>query len=120
VSYVSGLKPNQTVLKLYNEILMDIKGDCVKANIKQAERLEKDLKTIEGRIERVNDKYFDGEITTAEKEKNLSRYEAEANRLKVQIEALRLNEDLNIKDKMTYSFNLIGNLGTSFNQHLVR
>ena len=39
---------------------------------------------------------------------------AEANRLKAQIEALRLNEDLNIKDKMSYSINLIGNLGTFF------
>ena len=114
VSYISGLKPNQTVLKLYNEILMDIKGDCVKANIRQAERLEKDLRSVEERIERVNDKYFDGEITKAEKQQNLTRYEAEANRLKAQIEALRLNEDLNIKEKMSYSFNLIGNLGTFF------
>ena len=114
VSYVSGLKPNQTVLKLYNEILMDIKGDCVKANIKQAERLEKDLRSVEERIERVNDKYFDGEITKAERQQNLTRYGAEANRLKAQIEALRLNEDLNIKDKMSYSINLIENLGTFF------
>ena len=57
------LKPNQAVLKLYNEILLDIKGECVKANIKQAEKLEKDLQSIEDRIERVNDLYFDGEIT---------------------------------------------------------
>ena len=114
VSYVSALKPNQTILKLYNEILMDIKGDCVKANIRQAERLEKDLKSVEERMKRVNDLYFDGEISKGEKEKNLSRYEAEANQLRNQIEALRLNEDLNIKDKLSFSINLIGNLGTFF------
>lgn len=113
-SYVSTLKPNQTVLNLYNEILLDIKGDCVRENIKQAERLEKDLNAIEERITRVNDKYFDGDITKAERQENLSRYEADASRLKAQIETLRLNEDLNIKDKLTYSINLIGNLGTFF------
>jgi len=114
VSYVSTLKPNPTVLKLYNEVLMDVRGECVKASIKQAERMEKDLKVIEERIEKVNDLYFDGEITKAEKQSNLSRYEAEARRLKTQIESLRLNEDLNIKDKMSYSINLIGNLGRFF------
>ena len=113
-SFVSSLKPNPTVLKLYSEILLDIKGDCVKANIKQAEKLEKDLQSIEDRIERVNDLYFDGEITKVEKEKNLSRYETEASRLRNQIEALRLNKELNIKDKLSYSINLISNLGTFF------
>ena len=34
--------------------------------------------------------------------------------MKAQIEALKLNEDLNIKEKMSYSFNLIGNLGKFF------
>ena len=113
-SYVSTLKPNKTVLKLYNEILLDIKGDCVKENIKKAEKLEKELQAIEERIGRVNDLYFDGEITKAEKQKNLSRYEADASRLRTQIETLRLNKDLNIKDKLSYSINLIGNLGTFF------
>ena len=114
VSYVSGLKPNQTVLKLYNEVLMDVRGDCVKENLKQVERIEKDLKVVEERIKKVNDLYFDGEITKAERQMNLSRYEDDADRMKMQIESLKLNEDLNIKDKLTYSINLIGNLGTFF------
>ena len=114
ISYVSTLKPNSTVLKLYNEVLMDVRGDCIKDSLKQAERLEKDLRAVEARIKRVNDLYFDGEISKDEKQNNLSRYETEASRLKAQIESLKLNEDLHIKDKLTYSINLIGNLGTFF------
>lgn len=114
IDYVSQLKPNKAVLDLYNEVMQDIRGDNVKANHEHANKLEKDLAAIRERMSRVNDKYFDGEISKEEKEQALGRYQLDADRLQEQIQALRLSADLKIKDKLSYSINLIGNLGEFF------
>lgn len=114
VDYTSKLKPNKAVLALYNEILNDVRGDAIKENQKQADNLELELNNINSRIDRVNDLYFDGEISKAEKTRNIERYEADKTRLENQIKALRLNEEMKIKDKLDYSFNIIGNLGEFF------
>ena len=112
--FVGALKPHKAILALYNEVLQDIRGDRVKANHKEADKLEEDLKRIQERMDRVNDLYFDGEISKQEKDNNLSRYGSEAEKLEARIQALRLSEDLQVKDKLTYSINLLGNLGEFF------
>lgn len=86
----------------------------IKENQKQADNLELELNNINSRIDRVNDLYFDREISKAEKTRNIERYEADKARLENQIKALRLNEEMKIKDKLDYSFNIIGNLGEFF------
>ena len=87
----------------------------MKENKKAADKLQVELDKLIERIKRVNDMYFDGDITKAEKDHNLSRYNAEVAKLKDQIEVLRLSEDLRgAKEKLTYSMDLIGNLGGIF------
>ena len=108
------MKPHQAILALYNEVLLDIRGERVKANHNEADKLEEDLKKLQERINRVNDLYFDGEISKTEKEDNLNRYGKEAERLRDRIQTLRISEDLQVKDKLTYSINLIDNLGQFF------
>ena len=108
------MKPHQAILALYNEVLLDIRGERVKANHNEADKLEEDLKKLQERINRVNDIYFDGEISKTEKEDNLNRYGKEAERLQDRIQTLRISEDLQVKDKLTYSINLIDNLGQFF------
>lgn len=114
VKYVSQLKPNKAVLALYNEILEDVRGENVKANHAQADRLEKQKDSLVERINKVNDLYFDGEIDKSEKESNIARYQAQIDTLQYQIDTLKLSADLKIKDKLEYSINLIGNLGEFF------
>ena len=114
VKYVSKLKPNKAVLELYNEILQDIRGERVRDNHKQADKLQAEVVSIEERMNRVNDLYFDGEITKADRDKNIARHKEKVERLKTQIAALRLSADMRIKDKLSYSINLISNLGKFF------
>ena len=114
VKYVSKLKPNKAVLELYNEILQDIRGERVQDNYKQADKLEADVAALEERMNRVNDLFFDGEITKADRDKNIARHKEKVEHLKTQIAALRLSADMRIKDKLTYSINLISNLGKFF------
>lgn len=114
VKYVSKLKPNRAVLELYNEILLDIRGDRVKDNQEQAKRLEEQQNALKERINRVNDLFFEGDITKVDRDQNIARYQSDVDRLQTQINALRLSEDMKIKDKLNYSINLIGNLGEFF------
>ena len=114
VHYVSKLKPNQDVLDLYNEILQDIRGERVQENHKQADKLEAEVASLEERVNRVNDMYFDGKLSTADRDKNISRYQEQIERLKYQIGSLRMSADLKIKEKLIYSLNLIANLGKFF------
>ncbi len=114
VRYVSKLKPNKAVLELYNEILQDIRGERVRDNHKQADKLQAEVSSIEERMNKINDLYFDGEISKADRDSNIARHKERVERLKKQIAALRLSADMRIKDKLTYSINLISNLGKFF------
>ena len=114
VRYVSKLKPNEAVLELYNEILHDIRGERVQENYKQADKLEAEKASLEKRVNRVNDLFFDGKLSSADRDKNIARYQEQIERLKHQIGALRLSADLKIKEKLTYSINLISNLEKFF------
>lgn len=114
VRYVSKLKPNKAVLELYNEILQDMRGERVRDNHKQADKLQTEVSSIEERMNKINDLYFDGEISKADRDSNIARHKERVDRLKKQIAALRLSADLRIKDKLTYSINLISNLGKFF------
>ena len=112
--FVDQLRPNSAILALYNEILLDIRGEKVKENRKEADKLQSELDKLYERINRVNDLFFDGEISKIEKEKNIARYQHEAEVLRERIAALRLSADLKIKEKLTFSINLIANIGNFF------
>ena len=114
VKYVSKLKPNKNVLDLYNEILLDIRGERVQENQRQADKLEAEVASLEERVNRVDDLYFDGKLSMEDRNKNVARYREQIERLRLQIGTLRLSADLRIKEKLTYSINLISNLGKFF------
>ena len=58
--------------------------------------------------------YFDGKLSSADRDKNIARYQEQIERLKHQIDTLRLSADLQIKEKLTYSINLISDPGKFF------
>lgn len=90
-------------------------GDQVKLNNTEADKVQVELDKVNERINRVNDMFFDGEISRAEQEKNLARYSQDAARLKDRIRVLKLSEDLKgAKEKLTYAMDLIDNLENIF------
>lgn len=88
VKYVSRLKPNKAVLELYNEILMDVRGEKVKENRSDADKLEAELLRIQERAVKIKNLFYDGQITKAEKEDSIQSCERQSNVLKEQIGAL--------------------------------
>ena len=114
LEYVGKLHPNKAVLALYNEVLMEIRGDAVRINRKEADNLAAEEEKIKLRIQKVNDMYFDGEISRNDKDENIARYKKDLAALQDRMEVLRLSTDLNIRQKLDYSMNIIGNISMFF------
>ena len=114
VRYVGSLKPNETVLKLYEEILLDLRDEQNAEGRKEAEKLQKELTSFTKRINRAKDLYLDGEISKQERDESIERNQKEADKLQERINMLLNPNSSNIKPKMKYSISLINNIDTFF------
>lgn len=112
--FVSTLKPNKAILALYKEILNDVRGENLRGLETKAAKLQKEADAITERIHKVQDLYFDGEITKEEKLAAIERYTKEQTKLNNQIASIRLGTDKQMKKKLEYSINLISNIGDFF------
>lgn len=114
--YVSCLKPNQTILNLYKEIILDIHKEGKKAINADISKLQKELSLKEQRLISIEDKFLDEDISKSEYAKMKSRIEDEKKELKSKIETLELNNKEDIEEKLKYSISLISNLGSFFRE----
>ena len=112
VKYVGTLKPNETVLKLYEQILADIRDEGNKDKKVEVERLKKELAEQEKLVESVEDKYFSNEIDSNTYQKMLKRYNGVVESIKSKIEMLTGTIKTNIEPKLKYSISLINNIDT--------
>ena len=81
---------------------------------KEADNLAAEEEKIKLRIQKVNDMYLDGEISRNDKDENITRYKKDLAQLQDRMEVLRLSTDLNIRQKLDYSMNIIGNISMFF------
>ena len=108
--YTAQLKPNKTVLNLYNEILKDLQNERKGESKKEVVALQNELSTVQKRINSIEDKYLDGDLTKEEYNRMLERYTKEASAMQQQIEMRENPNRSNIEPKLNYSINLINNI----------
>lgn len=108
--YTAQLKPNKTVLNLYNEILKDLQSERKGESKKEAAALRNELSTIQKRINSIEDKYLDGDLTKEQYNRMLDRYTQEASNIQQQVENCENPNHGNIEPKLNYSINLINNI----------
>ena len=108
--YTAQLKPNKTVLDLYNEILKDLQSERKGESKKEVAALQNELSTVQKRINSIEDKYLDGDLTKEEYNRMLERYTKEASTIQQQIEMRENPNRSNIEPKLNYSINLINNI----------
>ena len=108
--YTAQLKPNKTVLDLYNEILKDLQNERKGESKKEAAALQNELSTVQKRINSIEDKYLDGDLTKEQYNRMLERYTKEASAMQQQIEMRENPNRGNIEPKLNYSINLINNI----------
>ena len=108
--YTAQLKPNKTVLDLYNEILKDLQSERKGESKKEVAALQNELSTVQKRINSIEDKYLDGDLTKEGYNRMLERYTKEASTIQQQVEMRENPNRSNIEPKLNYSINLINNI----------
>ena len=75
------MKPNETVLKLYNEILYDLKREKDGEVKQDVCKLEKELQGIETNLNKADDKFVRDEIDKSTYNRLIERYTKEKDTL---------------------------------------
>lgn len=110
VRYVSGLTPNDEVLRLYKEVLSDIRGEQSREARNKADDLEKEVRRVEEMLNALDDKLCSGTISDENYSRISQRYEKQINNLKQQIEIMRNPNRSLIEPKLNYSISLLDNM----------
>ncbi len=108
--YTASLKPNETVLKLYNEILNELRLEKNGNTKQEASRLDKELQEIEVTINRVDDKFVRDEIDKSTHSRLMERYTKEKMDLQIKMDLMKTPNRSNIEPKLRYSMLLINNI----------
>ena len=114
VQYIAGLAPNEAISALYKEILADARGLLRQSRKGEITKLQGEIQKIQERVNRVNDLYFDREISKADRDEQLQRYNDSLANLECRIKALQASEDQGIKEKVEYGVNIVENLARYF------
>ena len=108
--YTAGLKPNETVLQLYSEILKELKTEKDGNTKRDVSKLEKEFQEIEININKVDDKFIRDEIDNSTHKRLMERYKNEKVILQERISLMKNPNRANIEPKLRYSMLLINNI----------
>ncbi len=110
VRYVSCLTPNEEVLRLYKEVLTDVRNEQSRETRNKVEDLQKEVRRIEEMLNTLDDKLLSGTISDANYNRISQRYEKQISDLKQQIEVMKNPNRANIEPKLSYSISLLDNM----------
>ena len=108
--YTATLKPNETVLRLYNEILNDLRLEKNGNTKQEVNKLDKELQEIEVTINKVDDKFVRDEIDKSTHSRLMERYNKEKRDLQTKLDLMKTPNRSNIEPKLKYSMLLINNI----------
>ena len=114
VNFVAGLTPNKAITALYKAILDDARGKDKHVRKGEVSKLQAEIQKVKERVNKVNDLYFDGELSKPDRDEQLKRYNEKIQNLESHIKVLQTSEDTNIKEKVNYGLNLVENLDRYF------
>ena len=116
VDYISSLRPNEAIMQLYLEVMNDLRKENARDIRAVIDKLDTDIYEINERMNKIEDKYLDGEI-------DIDTYNRMINRQKQQLKAAGDRKELletpnrgKIEPQLRYSISLIDNIDKFF-QH---
>ena len=108
--YVGALKPNRTVLDLYEKALDDLRMEGQR-NVKETIRnIEEEIGKLQSRISKAMDAFLDNEISKDEKDEMVTRYKRDIQQKEQRIETLKTVNQTKIEPKLGYAIDLIANM----------
>ncbi len=114
VDYVSGLRPNEAIMQLYYKVLNGLRKENARDIRSVIDKLDGEIREINERMNKIEDKYLDGEI-------DKDAYNRMINRQKQQLKAAEDRKELletpnrgKIEPKLMYAMSLIDNMDRFF------
>ena len=114
VDYISSLRPNQAIMQLYKEVLLDLRKDNARDIRAMIDDIDKDILEINERMNKIEDKYLDGEIDNDAYNRMIARQKNQLNTLSSRRELLETSNREKIEPQLKYSINLIDNIDRFF------
>ena len=114
VNYISSLRPNQAIMQLYKEILIDLRKDNAKDIRAMIDDIDKDITEIDERMNKIEDKYLDEEIDKNDYNRMIARQKKQLNALIGKRELLENSNRAKIEPQLKYSIDLIDNIDKFF------
>ena len=108
--YISKIRPCKAVLDLYEEVLGDIRTEKFRGINKEKSRIQEDIKKIEARLERLQDRFLDGEIGSDDYREIRQRYNNEIHALQCQIEIMKTPNRTAVEPRVAYAMSFINNM----------
>ena len=108
--YIREIRPCKAVLDLYEEVLGDIRAEKFKDINKEKNRIQEDIQKIKTRLERLQDRFYDEEITIEEYKETKQRYTNEIHTLKCQFEILKTPNRAIVEPRVAYAMSFINNM----------
>ena len=108
--HIRQIRPCKAVLDLYEEVLNDIRTEKFKGINKEKNRIQEDVKKVEVRLQRLQDRFLDGEISSDDYKEIRQRYNDEIYALRSQIEILKTPNRSVIEPQMAYAMSFINNI----------
>lgn len=107
--YVGCLKPNETVLNLYREILQDLRNEHNKDSLREVEAHRKEIHKKEDMLNALDEKLCCGTIKDEDYNRIAGRFKSQIEELQQKV-SLMTNRGQGVGEKIDYSVNIINNL----------
>lgn len=114
VHYVSGLRPNEAVLQLYYEVLNDLRKENARDIRMMIDKLDSEMYEINERMNKIEDKYLDGELGKDDYNRMINRQKGQLKVLGDRKELLETQNRGKIEPQLRYSMSLIDNIDKFF------
>jgi hypothetical protein len=108
--HIRQIRPCKAVLDLYEEVLNDIRTEKFKGINKEKNRIQEEVKRVEVRLQRLQDRFLDGEISSDDYKEIRQRYNDEIYALRSQIEILKTPNRSVVEPQMAYAMSFINNI----------
>ena len=114
VNYISSLRPNNAIMHLYLEILNDLRKDGVREIEFEISKLRTEMREVEDKMDKIEDKFIDGEIDKDMYNRMIDRHIAKKKALQDRIEIMQTPNRAKIEPQLRYAISLIDNIDTFF------
>ena len=114
VNYISSLRPNNAIMHLYLEILNDLRKDGVREIEFEISKLRTEMREVEDKMDKIEDKFIDGEIDKDMYNRMIDRYIAKKKALQDRIEIMQTPNRGKIETQLMYAMSLITNIDKFF------